>query len=339
MNKPTFKDIYFLCIQKLTNFPYIEQDFDALTNYELLCKIVEYLTKVISNENTQNESIIALYEAFNNLKNYVDNYFDNLDVQDEINNKLDEMLEDGALEQIIEQFLQSTALWCFDSVEDMKNATNLINGSYAKTLGYYGPNDGGGATYKIRTITNEDIVDNAIIIPVLNTELNNANNSTILNTFITNHSNYNLYFPKDYYYFTEPITMSRGITIFGDFESNYGLSSTYQTASLHFAKSGFINCDKNSFRNLSIYGSSRSESNFYCGFKRKSPEGNACSIENCNISNFHAGVHGDTKAVLVSNSIISDCDIGILDFTDGRVINNTITRCYDGIRNTDNKKH
>ena len=30
-------------MQVLTNFPYIEADFDALTNYQLLCKIVEYL--------------------------------------------------------------------------------------------------------------------------------------------------------------------------------------------------------------------------------------------------------------------------------------------------------
>ena len=32
MNKPTFKDIIFLNIQTLTNFPYIEKDFDALTD-------------------------------------------------------------------------------------------------------------------------------------------------------------------------------------------------------------------------------------------------------------------------------------------------------------------
>lgn len=48
----------------------------------------------------------------------------------------------------------------------MKNASNLINGSYARTYGYYTKNDGGGAFYKIRNITNEDIVDNATIIPM-----------------------------------------------------------------------------------------------------------------------------------------------------------------------------
>lgn len=155
-----FKKMTFLCMQRLTNFPYIEEDFDALTNYELLCKVVEYLNKVIANENNQNEAINELAEAFTNLKNYVDN----LDLQDEVNNKLDEMYENGQLEQIIEQLLQSTAIWCFDTVADMKLATNLINGSYTKTLGYYELNDGGGAIYKIRNKTNEDIIDNGSLI-------------------------------------------------------------------------------------------------------------------------------------------------------------------------------
>ena len=105
MNKPTFKELYYLCMQKLTNFPYIEQDFDALTNYELLCKVVEELNKMIQNINTQNESIIALYNAFNELKEYIDNYFENLDVQEEINNKLDEMAEDGTLTQLIQGYI------------------------------------------------------------------------------------------------------------------------------------------------------------------------------------------------------------------------------------------
>ena len=98
-----FKKMTFLCMQRLTNFPYIEADFDALTNYELLCKVVEYLNKVIANENAQNDAINELAEAFTNLKNYVDNYFDNLDVQDEINNKLDSLVEDGTISEIINQ--------------------------------------------------------------------------------------------------------------------------------------------------------------------------------------------------------------------------------------------
>ena len=50
----TFRNLVFLHMQQLTNFPYIEQDFDALTDYELLCLVVKYLNDVIANQNEQN---------------------------------------------------------------------------------------------------------------------------------------------------------------------------------------------------------------------------------------------------------------------------------------------
>lgn len=76
----------------LQNFPFIAEDFDALTNYELMCKIVEYLNNVIDITNEQTKAI-------NELKTW----FDNLDVQDEIDAKLDAMVEDGTLAEIINQ--------------------------------------------------------------------------------------------------------------------------------------------------------------------------------------------------------------------------------------------
>ena len=90
-----------LCV--LQNFPFIEADFDAVTNYQLLCKVVEYLNKVIDNNNKQNDNINQLEQNFITLYNYVKDYFDNLDVQKEINMKLDEMSEDGTLAKIINQ--------------------------------------------------------------------------------------------------------------------------------------------------------------------------------------------------------------------------------------------
>ena len=102
--KPSFKQLVLLNMQQLTNFPYIEKDFDAITDYQLLCKVVEYLNDVITNQNTTNEAVLGLYNAFLELKDYVDNYFTNLDVQDEINNKLDEMVEDGSLQELIEKY-------------------------------------------------------------------------------------------------------------------------------------------------------------------------------------------------------------------------------------------
>ena len=100
------------------------------------------------------------------MKNYVEHYFDNLDVQEEINNKLDEMAESGELEELIAAYINTNALICFDTVSDLKAAENLVEGSFAKTLGFYNVNDGGEATYKIRKITNDDIVDEMFIIEV-----------------------------------------------------------------------------------------------------------------------------------------------------------------------------
>lgn len=136
-----------LCV--LENFPFIEADFDALTNYQLLCKIVEYINEVAKN----NDIMIDNVEALNN-------WFNNLDVQDEINNKLDEMAESGQLADIIAQYLKVSSILAFNTVADMKSSTNLSEGSFAETYGFYVVADGGSAKYKIRKITNVDVIDN-----------------------------------------------------------------------------------------------------------------------------------------------------------------------------------
>lgn len=147
---------------------------ESMTYYELLAWFTNYLeTVIIPTVNNNGECVkelqdkfINLNDAFIQLKKYVDEYFENLDVQDEINNKLDAMAEAGTLQEIIGAYLNATAVWGFDNVAAMKASSNLIDGSFAKTLGYYSPNDFGGATYKIREMTNADTVDEASIIAI-----------------------------------------------------------------------------------------------------------------------------------------------------------------------------
>lgn len=103
MKTNKFISPFISCV--VQNFPFIEESIDGLTQYQLLCKIVEKLKAVITQTNTQTENIEKLEEAFTTLKNYVDNYFNNLDVQTEINNKLDEMATSGELEAIIASYL------------------------------------------------------------------------------------------------------------------------------------------------------------------------------------------------------------------------------------------
>lgn len=148
----------------LENFPFIEADFDALTEWQLLCKIGKEINKIINSTNILGTQVESLTD-------YVTNYFDNLDVQEEINNKLNEMVESGELQEIIGEFLKLKSLLCFNNVNEMQSSVNLIEGSFVQTLGYNSKNDGGSSVYKIRKITNTDIVDYASIIPI-----NNENN-------------------------------------------------------------------------------------------------------------------------------------------------------------------
>lgn len=140
---------------------------DSLSYYEALCALWKWmqdnLVDVINNNATVTEEYIRLT---NELKEFVENYFDNLDVQEEINNKLDQMAEDGTLQEIITTYIQSNVTWTFDTVADMQSATNLIDGSYAKTLGYYSVNDGGSATYRIRTKTESDTPDGGSLVNI-----------------------------------------------------------------------------------------------------------------------------------------------------------------------------
>ncbi len=84
----------------LENFPFIENDFEAINNYRLFSKVVEHLNNTIDNMNLIGEQMENVTNAMTELQNYVNNYFDNLDVQDEINQKLDEMVDDGTLQQL-----------------------------------------------------------------------------------------------------------------------------------------------------------------------------------------------------------------------------------------------
>lgn len=123
---------------------------DSMSYYECIAWLVKYLeTEVIPTVNNNAEAVAELQAAYIQLKEFVDTYFDNLDVQEEINNKLDQMVEEGTLQEIIATYLDANVTWTFDTIEDMKEATNLDVDSFARTLGYSSVGDKGGATYKI----------------------------------------------------------------------------------------------------------------------------------------------------------------------------------------------
>ena len=131
---------------------------ESMSYYETLVWLCNYLNKTIE------PSLKETQEAVTELQEFVSHYFDNLDIQEEINNKLDEMAESGELTDIIAQYLGLAGVLAYNTVSDMQSATNLTNGSIAKTLGKSTYLDGEGAFYKIRTITSSDVVDGVNII-------------------------------------------------------------------------------------------------------------------------------------------------------------------------------
>lgn len=150
----------------IQNFPFIEEDFDALTDYGLLCKVVEYLNVVIDHQNGVDEKIDGLVEGFAELKSYVDNYFANLDVQEEINNKLEDMAEGGELATIIAQFLELAPVFGYATISAMAAAENLADGCIARVLGNSAATNGDGAFYSIRTKTGADDPDGVNLVAI-----------------------------------------------------------------------------------------------------------------------------------------------------------------------------
>ena len=232
---PAFKNF---CIS-IGNLP--TAFMESMTYYEALVWLVNYLENtVIPAINTEGEAIQELQAAYVTLKNYVDTYFDNLDIQTEVNNKLDEMVEDGTLQEIMASYLETRAIFGFDTISGMKTATNLISGSYAKTLGFYSLNDGGGATYFVRDVLNTDTIDEitlfALSDPDLVAELviedsmsvkqfgakgDGSNNDTTNIQAALNKCS-KVYVPStdNYYKINNSLTFHDGLTIYGDGEKS-----------------------------------------------------------------------------------------------------------------------
>lgn len=77
--KPSYKNIPYIKGWVLTNFPFIEADFDAITSYELWCKVVKYVNELISNMKLTQDAVNDLIDAFAELKEYVDTYLTDID--------------------------------------------------------------------------------------------------------------------------------------------------------------------------------------------------------------------------------------------------------------------
>lgn len=233
--------------------------------YARVNMLIRMFNKLSKNTKTTVEDYI---NQFNELHDYVHDYFDNLDVQEEINNKLDAMVEDGTLQEIITAYIQANVTWTFDTVADMKLADNLINGSYARTLGFRTVNDGGGALYRI---TNTGTANEVNIIAVNNSLLanlvydtvcnikqfgcycdNTHDDTTALQTGLNNMPSYvnEVLFDNEYAMLIGgeiALNTLRGINFNFKGKIHHSSSATSKTCFV------IINCENLTFNNVSIY--------------------------------------------------------------------------------------
>lgn len=116
----------------LENFPLIDEDFDALTNWQLFCELGKEINKIINSENNIGTQMENVTNAFNTLQNYVDTYFENLDLTDEINAKLDTLVEDGTLTELIGNYVDPKLTEFENTINAQQttletNITNKVN--------------------------------------------------------------------------------------------------------------------------------------------------------------------------------------------------------------------
>lgn len=77
----------------LQNFPFLEDDFDALTDYELFCKMMAYVMKQVKDNEEFRKQLAELQAEI-----------DGLNIDDVVTEKLNEMVEDGSLGELLETY-------------------------------------------------------------------------------------------------------------------------------------------------------------------------------------------------------------------------------------------
>ena len=83
---------------------------DALSYYEVLCKLSEYLNEMLSNVESLKGDVDNLRKAFEALQEWVNNYFENLDIKGDIKETIIEMVNDGTLTEILKPYIDQEIL-------------------------------------------------------------------------------------------------------------------------------------------------------------------------------------------------------------------------------------
>lgn len=198
----------------IENFPYIEEDFDALTNWQLFCKLGKEMNKIIEKCNLTGAQVENLTNAFNSLKAYVDNYFENLDVQDEIDNKLDEMVESGEFDNILAEYIGGEMNIYFPTIANQElDNTEVGNSCYIITKN--------GKVIVIDTMMREDNFNKVAQSMI-------SNGVTKIDYFIISHLDYDHY--SNLPLFIETFDCTNCLFLLPRVPNNVSIHDDYQNA-------------------------------------------------------------------------------------------------------------
>lgn len=110
---------------------------DALSYYECLCKLTQYLNDVIKDVDACESNIDSLSSAFNELQEYVNHYFDSEDMQAKIDAKLDEMVADGVLDSLFNGTLATSNFVDALQTPSVTNDFSVVNEMVATAETYF----------------------------------------------------------------------------------------------------------------------------------------------------------------------------------------------------------
>lgn len=275
----------------LENFPFVENDFDAINNYHLFSKFVVYLNKTIDNMNLTGEQMKNVTNAMTELQNYVNNYFNNLDVQEEINNKLDEMVESGYFTNLMTTYLNISHV--YNTINNLIEDNNIVKGQTIKTLGYNNIFDNGGAFYLITDVENTDkyqvnlnnglfaelIFKDIVSIKQLGAISNeNFDCKNIIDTAIKYFDN--IFIPSEEFY-TSNININKTVKIDGVISKSILKPFNNQSGNLIEVTANYTQ-----IKNISLIGDKNKYSNILNGINLNPLNDGHILIENVNISQF-----------------------------------------------------
>ena len=100
---------------------------DSLSYYELLCKVVTYLNKVIEDVNQTSVEHDKLWDAIQKLEFYVRNYLGKDVVTEEVNKRLDELVSSGELAEILDNIVTNKVEFDFLANHVARNGEEVLN--------------------------------------------------------------------------------------------------------------------------------------------------------------------------------------------------------------------